>query len=354
MNCPHETGLIYLADLPEKEVYLDLVEPFKTEFLNAAKISAGGKWNDLARVLDLPISKYNDCNLVRSFRRRHPASLFLIKKISDFLVQNSLEDFSLAHIEKNISFLCSKRNGRKLKDPKFPFNFNCKDGSIIISSLFHDGGITSRDLSVFYSNTSNKLKKRFVDSVYNLLGEVPYFEREKEVSFPQVIGLILVSLGLVPGKRQINNPEFPEFIFNFDEELILEFLGQAIADDGWIYNPDNCFGFIGFNLTVDLTNLNKNERTRIKKEKDLECLPQNLLGNIALFEKIGCRVAGPHFGNEKYYFRNKKEYRYTQEWRFQVRGHNNFQLLSKKLEIPLKYKQEKLINEANKKRLRKI
>ena len=74
--------------------------------------------------------------------------------------------------------------------------------------------------------------------------------------------------------------------------------------------------------------------------------------NLYLFEKLGCKVAGPHFGNEIRYTKDNEEYRYTQEWRMQIRGYNNFKFLSKHLNIPLEYKQARLINENNKIRIK--
>ncbi|MBU2639844.1 MAG: hypothetical protein KKG75_04035 [Nanoarchaeota archaeon] len=352
-NEPLKNGIVNLWDLPKKEVYLDLRKDYKRKFLETAKNSTGKYWNDLARRLKLPISKYND-SVIRSFIRGRLTSLDLITRISSLLVHKGYKEFSLLNVQKNISKLGCMRSRHHIKNPKFPFNFNTIEGAIIISSLFHDGGITVRDLEPFYANLSKALKNRFKDSVLNLFGEISCRERDKDLTFPKILGLVLITLGLVPGRRSINNPKFPEFIFEYPEKLILVFLAQAIADDGWIYSPDKGFGFIGFNFTIDLTKFPSSKRKLIRKNRILCCLPNTLLGDLSLFRKLGCKVSGPYFGNEKIYFNDDKEVRYTQEWRIQIRGHNNFQYLSKNLKIPLKYKQKKLLNEANKVRLRRV
>ena len=271
------------------------------------------------------------------------------------MVSKGYREYSLEVLQKKVSLIKAGSTTKYILNPKFPINFNCKEGATIVSCMFHDGGICVRDLNPFYANTSSVLKKRFVVAVKNLIGDIPHFSRKKEISFPKALGYILISLGLVPGRRPINNPKFPKFIFNYSKDLILEFLAQAIADDGWIYNPKKGFGFVGFNFTVDLSRFSEKFRKKIKDEKLLEHLPNVLLGNIELFKKLGCRVAGPHFDNVKRYYNNDgSEKRYTQEWRMQVRGYNNFKYLAENMKIPLDYKQEKLISENKKVRLRKV
>lgn len=185
-----------------------------------------------------------------------------------------------------------------------------------------------------------------------LIGNVPFNLREgKEIDFPKPLGLIFATLGLVPGKRQINNPEFPPFIFDYPRELICEFLSQAIADDGYIYCPKKGFGYIAFNFTIDLTKLSNELRQNVKNNKLVNYLPNVLLCDKKLFEMLGVLVEGPYFGNERsYYYENGKEKRYTQEWRMQIRDYRSLNLLRKHLQIPLNYKQEKLKEISRKKR----
>ncbi|KKQ79271.1 MAG: hypothetical protein UT01_C0044G0002 [Candidatus Daviesbacteria bacterium GW2011_GWA1_38_7] len=357
MNNPFITGILHLEDLPEQEVYLRLEENYKNSFLDSAKSLCDGKWTSLGRILNLPIS-HNNVEILRCFRRTNIYSLKLIKKISKFLIENGFKEYSLDKLEKKIILIKSKQGSPKgILNPKFPINFNSKEGAIIISCLFHDGGITVRDLEPFYTNNSRVLKERFHKAVNNIIGEVDFICKSKsniQFTYSRIFGLILITIGLIPGKRQLNNPKFPTFVFNYSDELIYEFLSQSIADDGWIYNPKKGFGFIGFNFTIDLTKLSEEERYNVRMTKNLNYLPNTLLGDLDLFKKLGCKVAGPHFGNEIRYTKNSEEYRYTQEWRMQIRGYKNFKFLSKHLNIPLEYKQTRLINENNKIRIRKV
>src|SRR3989344_8038971 len=100
-------GIINLWDLPEREVYLSLYEPYLTEFLYKAKELAGGKWCLLAEELSLRISKYKEPRFLRTFYRKKVANLVLIKKLSNFLVSKGYEGFFLNEIQKNISLIQS-------------------------------------------------------------------------------------------------------------------------------------------------------------------------------------------------------------------------------------------------------
>lgn len=348
---PNEIGIVHLWDLPEKEIYLDFENSYKGGLLNTARILAGGKWNDLPRKIGIPLLHHGD-SAIRSFRRGKLASLFLIKKVSKFLVDKKEIKFSLDEIEKNVLCIACKNSKQKIFYPRFPINFNTREGAIIISAMFHDGGITTRDFAPFYSNINKGMIKRVSDAIEKLIGNVPFNIRKgKEIDFPKPLGLIFVSLGLVPGKRQINNPEFPQFIFNYSNDLICEFLSQAIADDGYIYCPKKNFGYIAFNFTIDLTKLSIGLRQNVKNNKLVDYLPNVLLCDKNLFERLGVSVGGPYFGNERYYcYGDGKEKRYTQEWRMNIRDYRSLNFLRKHFNIPLKYKQDKLGEISRKKR----
>ena len=64
-NNPEVSGIVYLENLPENKVYLDLNEHYRTKFLQKAKELANNKWSDLAKLLGLKISCKNSTNLFR-------------------------------------------------------------------------------------------------------------------------------------------------------------------------------------------------------------------------------------------------------------------------------------------------
>jgi len=338
MRKPQNTGIISLWDLPKKETYIDLEYEFKWDMLNTARKLARDQWTVLSR-------KANISNeALRSFRRGKSTSLWLIKQLSNFLVSKRRSRFSLKNIEKNIS-LVRTASGQPIFNPKFPLDFNCKDGAIIISALYCDGGIYTRDVEPFYTNYTPSMILRFISAVENLIGKVhinkgPKFH--KQVDFPKILGIMLTSIGLVPGRRPINNPKFPEFVFNSSKEFMYEFIAQAIGDDGYVYCVEDKIGFIAFNFTIDLTRFSKELRNKVRREKILDYLPNVLLGLKQLFEMLKINVLGPYFGNEKCYFKDGKESRYTQEWRIQIRDWRSLNILRNHINIPLKYKQNKL------------
>ena len=104
------------------------------------------------------------------------------------------------------------------------------------------------------------------------------------------------------------------------------------------------------NFTIDLTKFPEEFRQKAKKEKIEEHIPNILLGNKKLFEKIGSKVEGPYFKTEWRYNKNNKLVKYTQEWQINIRDWWSVKFLSKKLKIPLEYKQEKLKEIAKKER----
>lgn len=159
MNKPNETGIVHLWNLSEKEIYLNFEESYKKDFLNTARVLAGGRWSDLIKEIGVYVSPYKDTQL-RSFKRGKLASLSLIKKISTFLVDKKEIKFSLDEIERNILCIACKNSKQKIFHPKFPVNFNTKEGAIIVSALFHDGGITTRDFAPFYSNINKEMIER--------------------------------------------------------------------------------------------------------------------------------------------------------------------------------------------------
>ena len=354
-----EIGIIHLWDLPENKVSLGIKEEYLKNLLEIAKRLAGGKWINISKKINLPLPKDGFSTPIRSMRRKNVVGLDVLKKLSYFLVSNGHNKFSLENIEKNLLFLKSRMgNAGAIVNPKFPINFNSKEGMHVISCLLHDGGIDTRNLEAFYSNLNKELKDDFYISVKKVVGEIGTISEShiyKEIVFPKILGIILVFLGLVPGKRQINNPKFPKFILDLSKELKFKFLSHAIADDGWVYNPKKGFGYVSFNFTVDLTRFSKEERQRIRKEKDLEYLPNVLIGDMGLFKDVGCEVEGPYFGNEKrYYDENNKERRYTQEWKMNIRDFRSLNILRKGLKIPLVYKQKKLEEISRKERKQSI
>jgi len=99
---PSETGIVHLWDLPERSVCLKLNCLYSDEMLNLGKKVAGGKWNDLARMLNIHISKDNGFSAIRQMRRIGIVRLDVLKKLSSFLVSSGYPKFSLEKIEGDL------------------------------------------------------------------------------------------------------------------------------------------------------------------------------------------------------------------------------------------------------------
>src|SRR3989344_5715998 len=110
MSKPYESGIVHLLDLPDRDVCLVLENKYKKEMLSMSK-KLCGSWNNLARKLGLEISRYNNSDSLRNFRRKGVVRLDLIKKLSLFLVSNGYNNYSLENLENNL--LLIKTKGRK-------------------------------------------------------------------------------------------------------------------------------------------------------------------------------------------------------------------------------------------------
>jgi hypothetical protein len=161
------------------------------------------------------------------------------------------------------------------------------------------------------------------------------------VQYPTIIGLILKTLGLKAGKKILTNPKVPRFLFNTSEEVIAEHLAQAIADDGCVPKTSrstNCF--VSIILSIDVSHISDSLREKIKTKNISKYAPNILKDDKRLFEMLGIKVNGPHFFREYHYTKGKNKW--LHQWEISISGWKNLCLLSRKIKIPLGYKQRNL------------
>jgi hypothetical protein len=235
---PSSTDIVTLWDLPEDKVYLDLEAQTKEELFNLA-LQKSGTWNNLGRSLNLPINKHGNCKILESSRYKK-MSLKILKLLLTYLEKWGI--YLRRKIKKSVILLAPKRGSSRFKanclfKPKLPFNFSTESGAIVVSALFHDGGINSR-LNPHYSNPYDVfLRKKIYNAFKDVFGEFdfklsdPY--HNPQLYFPTIIGIILThGLGIPHGRKVTNNPKVPDFIFRAPESVRSNYLQQAFDDEG--------------------------------------------------------------------------------------------------------------------------
>jgi hypothetical protein len=170
-------------------------------------------------------------------------SLMLLKNISLLLGEYN-KMFDIRKLEKEIFYLRTKGStSGKLYFPKFPINFNCFEGGVVIGGLFGDSGLR-KDLRPFYANKDRKRIKEFVRSLRKVVGSFKVsgvtktYSPTKEGSItyscdlPKIIGIILhYGLGIKRGDKVIHDPPLPSFCFKASPEFKRGLLMTFFTDE---------------------------------------------------------------------------------------------------------------------------
>lgn len=125
-------------------------------------------------------------------------------------------------------------------NPRLPFDFKNENGVRVISSILHDGGITS-ELNPHFTSSYLYFRRLFKYNIEMVLGKLKNKSSDPKsfecIMLPKIVGIIFVyGIGLNSGKKVITNPKIPEYIFNLSPELKWCFISQAIDEDGTIEN----------------------------------------------------------------------------------------------------------------------
>jgi hypothetical protein len=309
------TGIVSVWDLPKEKVYVNLNSDIKYKIFAKLKYLFKNK-HGIARNLHVNV------DMVKNFfDRNHAASLKFIEKVIEVLKSHNITDFDKKDVEKEIKTIQTK-TGKKIYDIKFPINFNSENGAILISMIFHDGGIEKTKLWPFYKNYE-KEKINHIKTVFReLIGRAKIYEDKKnsEIHFPNVFGIILVfGLGLQAGAKVEVNPEVPEFIYSAEKSVKSAYLKQAFDDEGTIALGKSGIKEIKIGLSIDASNLSKRMREKIKKERLIEYAPNILKADQKLLESINIKVNPPRVVSE-YLTKNKKIRQY---WEITISSQEN-------------------------------
>jgi len=277
-----DNGLVEFWSLPEDKIYLDLEKDFKDELFNRAKNYAS-TWAILGQELGLERNSRGCCKVLESSKEKR-FSLRILKKLIAYLETHG-EYIDKRTIEQKITVISTKcgssrKYANSIFEPRIPFNFNTPSGAVVTSALLHDGGINSK-LKPHYSNPDDvELRKKvsvaFTDVFGRFVSVKSIPEINEQLYFPTIVGIILVyGLGMQRGRKVVNNPSVPPFIFNSSQSVISAFLRQAFDDEAHVHHTQR-------NIVLKLA-ASSNE-------------PPRLLTDLKkLLQGFGIRVSGPQY-----------------------------------------------------------
>ncbi|MEM5790755.1 MAG: hypothetical protein QXP77_01765 [Candidatus Aenigmatarchaeota archaeon] len=336
-------GIVHLWDLPKSKIYVDLEPNFKLLLLNKCK-SVAGTWANLGRELGLKINEKRQCKTLEGIKEGKKIRLDVLFSLRDYLSKNQIE-IELEEIEKNVKLIASKCNRTKTKfanyilNPKLPFNFNTKDGAVLLAALLHDGGINNNWIP-HYSNTKPELRIKVYKAFVNVFGEIVGKKSNprinQQIYFPKVVGIILVEcLGMKYGRKTRNDPTIPQFIFSSSKKIKASFLRQAFDDEGWIHNTH-----IGLKLAVEVKNFSEEIIPTLKTSHPIDYAPKLLIDDMKLLNCMGIETKGPYC-TEIYFTKDKK---CGSKWEIIINGKENLIKFEKQINFSLKERRFKLRN----------
>jgi hypothetical protein len=303
-------GIVHLWSLPEDKIGVRLKNVIQKDMIEKA-LSIVGTKKRLAEILNINRRTFIDFtnNKLKS------TSFTLVKRLSEFLIKNGFKDFSIENLEMQIEAIKMRLAGNEILCPRFPIDFNSKEGVQIIAAILCDGGI-KKPLCPFYTNKEKLLKKRLIDNLEKVVGKMNYRESNNELVFPRILGEILATLGLVPGRKVLTNPSIPSFILGAEEKIKKAFLQQVFDDEG----------------TVSKTAIQLGQ-SHYKTEP-----PLRLVQIKMLIEGLGSRVSGPY---GPYEYKTKRGHsRYA--WYIQITNRTDIREFTKKIDFSLERKRNAL------------
>ena len=336
------TGEVDLWDLPKERIYIDLKEPFRSSFIKSLKENIGNK-AEISRAIGEPF------RTIRNFiEEKQSKSLLFFENLIELLEKNNVHEFNHNTFRKNVKVI-KMANGKPVINPKIPFNFNTEDGAIIVSAVFHDGGLANPSNptvgSCFhYRNYNNNLIEYIVQTAKNVFGDmnIIYQKNHTSVFFPKIVGMILIhGLGLEPGHKNEVNPNIPEFVINYDNKIKAKFLQQAFDDDGCVEKWNELRGSgkqISFIASIDVSNYSQEMRNRIRATNDDKFASNIIKIDKRLLNDLGIFVHGPKVKRE--YITKKGKTRHS--WKLLISDKRNIETFYNKIGFKLKYKQNKL------------
>lgn len=216
---PKQTGLVALEDLPEKEIFVFLDK--KERVYLVGKIKKKDKLTSFLSKLSVLDWFYGQTKFLR------------LDKFKKLLKELGFNYFKIRKFRMKQGIFIKNRS----------FDFTSKKGVRFMAALFGDGCIHKKGIR--YYNKDRILINDFIEASKNIFGDIRIRvnQDKKEcfsVSLPIICKLIINQLGFQEGSKIINNMQVPKFLFNLENEKLLEFISKLVDDEGFIIDGKLC------------------------------------------------------------------------------------------------------------------
>lgn len=245
--------MIHFWNLPEERNYISLKKGFK---------------NKIIKILEKKKYPWK----IRDKIKRGKISIKKLKRVS------KKESISPNTIEKNIIWV-GGNNSKGLLNPKFPINFNSRNGARFIAAIINDGTLTINGKNSYgrlmYDNFDKSLRESLIKDYLIVFGgkkeEIAFrnTEKKKYLEFSSVIRDIIELVIKDKGPKTESNIKIPMFVFE-NEKNMLGWIEQTIADEGEVkYYPSKYRRSIVWRRSLDISELIKR---KIEKEINIRRL----------------------------------------------------------------------------------
>jgi len=152
-----------------------------------------------------------------------------------------LDIVGLPHDEMDSFIYCVGRQGDPyaINNPRLPFNFDSKEGAIVLAAALKDGTLhmeeEPRGYWFAYYNKNEKNRERVKEAVRKVFGEVePHESKERnEISYHSLaIASALEKMGVPVGEKVGQNYHVPRVVRQGDENIKRAYLYQTMMDEG--------------------------------------------------------------------------------------------------------------------------
>lgn len=131
-------------------------------------------------------------------------------------------------------------NSQGISNPKLPFDLRSRAGVRLVAGICNEGWISE---ACCYSNSNQQQRESIQNDALQVFGgkreQFVIHESESDtfIRFPAVVKEIFLVLTAFQGKKSVNNPSIPQFVFT-QKNFLLGWLEQTLADEGTIkYYP---------------------------------------------------------------------------------------------------------------------
>lgn len=269
-------------------------------------------------------------NILYRIYNNKKSSLAFIKKISNLL------NIPIIFFQEHVILLASAKNTNVgIKNPRFPFKFNTREGAIFISAILGDGEVNNQ-IQVGYYNKNKKLIMSVLSCAKQIFGDVNYkiYLREDktyQLHFPRMVGLVMLQLGLEPGYKSVTNYKIPAVIFNLKKEEKAAFIRQFFNDEGNVRLKDRRLQ-VKQTLTTSFTK----ERIRSDPEKYTHNFLIGLKQLLSEFEIVS-KISLGHYRNEENGVKG--------DFELSIYGKENIENFRKNINFDINYK-KRLLQQA--------